>query len=117
MPRPAAEPAADEKGSNSDGDGEGHERGNGADTEDGPNRCLTTEEEQCQQNADHRIEPYGIDGGLGDRVDLGPEARQGETIITGIRKRDSGCGNHTSLSHREAADNGHGKNCQSRVLG
>lgn len=109
VPGPAAEAGADEEGPDRDGDGEGDEGANGADAENGTDGRLTAEEEQRAQNPNAAVEPHGVHGRLGVRVDLLPPARAGEAAVAGVGKGDARRGDHAPLAHGEAADDGQGE--------
>ncbi len=65
MPRSGPEAVADEENTDEDGDGEGYERGDGADGEEGAGCEFAAEDEDGHGDADEGVEPDCVDGSAG----------------------------------------------------
>ena len=84
IPRTWAEPIADKKHTDRNGNGERNEGRNCADGKESTNRNVAGKNKQQQSLADSNVEPHRIYGGSSNRVDLFPVTGERETSISGI---------------------------------
>ena len=117
VPGPRAEVASGKEGTDRDWDCEGDEGGDGGDAEDGADGDGAAEDEEGEADPDDGVEPDGVDGRVGDGIDLLPDAGQGEAVVAGVGEGDSARGDHAALAHAEAADDGQAEDGKSDLLG
>lgn len=95
---------------------EGNVRSNCPNGEYSTNSNWATEYQTEQANTHASVEPDGIYWSVCVLVDSPNPERHWETSVTGIRKSDSRCSNHATLSHTKAAADSNGQNSKCSLL-
>lgn len=108
MPGSASEAITNEKDTDEDGDCESDHGSDSTDRENRTDRHGTTEDEEEEEDADDGVEPHGVDWRVGVFVNSFNPRGEGEAVVACVGECYSRCGDHATLTHEEAANDGDG---------